>query len=125
MTLGLIPGMSSWLRAKMSWLFFKKMVSSLRIKGLACVLIRVIRSRRLSFREISSSVALASHHLVSTRFSYLALCWEFHYQVVRRGGCSPCVECRLLDDGIIGKKAIDNEEGDLPGELLRIGANGY
>ena len=45
--------------------------------------------------------------------------------MVGRGDCSPCVECRSVDDGIIGRRAVDNQKGVFLGELLRISANGH
>lgn len=70
-------------------------------------------------------VAFASRNLISARLSYPIHHREFYQQVVSRGGCSPCVECRLPNDGIVGRRTVENLEGDLLGKLVRVGAYGY
>lgn len=45
--------------------------------------------------------------------------------MVRRGGHFLCIERRSPDDGVIGKRTIDDKESDLLSELLRICPNGH
>ena len=62
-----IPGMSLWLKAKTSRLFFRKRVSSLQTKGLAYVPIWEIKSEWSSSRKISSKAFVGSTIIVDTR----------------------------------------------------------
>lgn len=45
--------------------------------------------------------------------------------MVCRRGCFPCIERRSFNDGVVGKGAIDDEETNLLGELLRVHSYGH
>ena len=56
-------------------------------------------------------------------FSYSVFGGEFDYQVVGQSHDLPRVEGRSSEDGIIGRRVVDNKECNIFSDLLRIITN--
>ena len=66
------------------------------------------------------NVALACLYLISLYLSHSVFGGEFDHQVISWCYGLPWVKGKLAQDGVVGGRAIDNQEGDILGNLLRV-----
>ena len=66
------------------------------------------------------NVALARRDLISPYFSYSILGRELGHQVVGRSYGLPRVKGRTAQDGIVGRRIVNNQYRDIPSDLLRV-----
>ena len=72
-----------------------------------------------------NDVALMRCHLISTYLSHSVLSWELDNQVVSWSHDLPWVKGKTAQDGAVGGQIINNQEGDILSNLLRVVTNHY